>query len=184
MKKIFTPQIALFLCLSGFFCLGTATLKAMPIPQSGAGEIPALASDAAKQIPTFFINQPFTDPDSVAIFQQCLNLSGLQAFLEKNADGSFKQLNVLIHSIPFPSDGSVTHHNTAIRQVSKSDVKTDNTIAYFYFHEFKIDGSNAYVDYVYNYDQSAPNPKIQLIHLDLKKNGADWTIVNTKMEGR
>jgi hypothetical protein len=184
MKKIFTQQIALFLCLSGFFCLGTPTLDAMPLYRSHTGEISAHQANLATNTPSFFINPAFTDPDSTAIFQQCLNLSGLQAFLEKNANGSYKQVNVLIHSIPFPADGSVTHNGTAIRQVTKSEVKTDNTIAYFYFHEFKIDGSSAYVDYVYNYDQSATSPKMQVIHLDLKKTGSDWSIINTKMEAR
>lgn len=184
MKKIFTQQIALFLCLTGFFCLGIKTLEAMPLYRSDAGEIAARKASPVIRTSPFFINQSFTDADSVAIFQQCLNLSGLQAFLEKDANGSYKQLNVLIHSIPFPADGSVTHHGTAIRQVTKSEVKSDPAISYFYFHEFKIDGDNAYVDYAYNYDQSAPSPKIQLIHLDLRKTGADWTIINTKMEGR
>lgn len=184
MKKIFTQQIALYLCLIGFSCLSSTYLGAMPVIRPEAANVSATLADPAKTSLSIFINKPLADPDSVAVFQQCLNLSGLQVFLDKNANGSYKQLNVLRHSIPFPQDGSVMHNGTAVRQVTKGDVQSDKTISYFYFHEFKIDGSSAFVDYVYNYDQSATSPKMQVIHLDLKKTGSDWSIVNTKMEAR
>lgn len=184
MKKIFTQQIALYLCLIGFSCLSNTYLGAMPVIRPEAGTITATVADPATAPVSISVSKPLADPDSVAVFHQCLNLAGLQAFLDKNANGSYKQLNVLIHSIPFPQDGSVMHNGTAVRQVAKGDVKSDKTISYFYFHEFKIDGSSAYVDYIYNYDQSSANPKLQVIHLDLKKTGSDWSIINTKMEAR
>ncbi len=178
MKHIFTQRMAVTLFSAVMILSWYSSLAANHSVKLTKG----FANPKASQSMVLPIS--FSNTDSTAIFTQSLHLPGLQSFLEKDANGQYKQLNVLIHSVPFPEDGSVIHSGHAVLQVSKSDVKNNGITAYFYFHELKIEGSKAYVDYTYNYDITATTPKSQMIHVELQKTGADWTITNTKMEAR
>lgn len=181
MKKISRPQSVLALCFTCLSCFAFINIEAKCLNKNRSVSLKSSATIRVQK-PLLLLFTTSANDDSLKIFQQCFNLPALQSFLEKKIDGSYQPLNVIIHSVPFANDGSVLHNGNTIVQLSKADIRNENTNAYFYFHEFKIEGTIAYVDFVYNYDQSTVTPKRLGVHLDIQKTGSDWTITNTKME--
>ncbi len=122
-----------------------------------------------------------TTSDQALVLQKCVDLTQLQQFYPKNTDNSFQPLVIMQHAISFPTNISVAHSGDSLLFKSKSEVSSDS--AYFLFWKFDILGSNAKVDFIYNYDLLTTVPKVQKVTLELLKTGSVWNVTSSSILG-
>lgn len=125
-----------------------------------------------------------TIDDQAAVLQKCIDLPELQPFLPKNQDGSYKTVNVMQHSISFPGNINVAHQGKPLLFISKGLATGGTTEAYFLFNQFQVDEHKAWVEFVLYYEQTMSAPKMQVVTLQLEKTGTNWSITQSKIEGR
>jgi hypothetical protein len=116
------------------------------------------------------------------VLQKCIDLPGLQKYFQ-NANGSLpQQLYVMQHGVSFNTDIAVTWNGKPLVFMEKNEIISNNINAYFLFHTFEIAENSARVDFIYNFNDPAGQPKMARVQLDLQKAGVSWNIVQSKIE--
>lgn len=112
--------------------------------------------------------------DEEKIVQQCINLKQLQQLYPNHPT-----LYIMQHGVSF---GNIhpEHSKHAVAFLSKEQIKEQHPDAYFLFWTFKVDESNAKVEFVYNYDQNTTNGKEFKASVLLEKQGTNWIIKNNQ----
>jgi hypothetical protein len=124
------------------------------------------------------------EKEQAQVLQKCFGLEGLQAYYPKNTDGTYKPLQILQHGVSFADDLDVSYAGNPVALIQKASLAADRIEAYFLFYEFAITGKSAKVRFVFNYDQTTNQKKMQVVSLELQKEDDAWNIVQSKIEGR
>jgi hypothetical protein len=122
--------------------------------------------------------------DLAAVLQKCLDLEALQPYYPKGPDATYQALHILQHGVSFPTGLPVLKAGKPLVFIDKAQLAATNPDAYFLFYEFLITDKAAKVDFVFNYDQTGSQPKMQVVSLELEKKDQAWHLVQVKIEGR
>lgn len=125
-----------------------------------------------------------TPGDVTMILQKCIDLHDLQQVYPVNNDGSLKQLNVLQHGVSFPSNTNVSKSGLKVRFVDKNQLAAENIKSYFLFWKFEIIQNSANVDFIYNFLDSENLSKMTHVIVEMQRTGTEWTVSNSKTEGK
>ncbi len=110
--------------------------------------------------------------DRAQVLQTCLDLEQLQQHYPRDNRGNIKQINIMQHGVSFPENISVVKNGLRPIFLSKQQINSTGTLAYFLFHDFTISSTSATVAFVYHYSVADQF----VVYLDLEKNGSTWSI--------
>lgn len=127
---------------------------------------------------------PLISGDFSEVLQKVIDIPQLQTLYPKNADGTFKPLQIMRHGVQFPPELSASHQNKSVEFIDKAVATSGNIAGYFLFNQFEVRESKAWVDGVFYFDQQSSDRKTEVFTLELEKKDGSWVITNAKIERR
>ena len=121
--------------------------------------------------------------ETTSVLKICLELPELQQFYPKQSDNKAYALKIMQHGVSFPTSIVISHDNSSVLFLSKSQINENNENAYFYFNEFFVESNKARADFTFYYDVQSAS-KMQVVSLEFQKNSSGWFISNKKIESR
>lgn len=124
-----------------------------------------------------------TSDDVKAIVKLCIDHQPLESFFPKDAFGKSKQLVVQLHGIDMEGI-ALSKFDKPVLFLDKKAMGSHLPEAFFLFHNIRMEGDNAWVDFLYDYVPSSMESGKVLVELQLRRDTGNWEIFNSKMEER
>lgn len=127
-----------------------------------------------------FCSNGQTIADQSAIVQKCLDLSELQPYYPKAADGSYEKVYIMQYPTVFPATLEVSKFGKYVPLADRREIMKENAQAYFLFQSVEMEESKAKVafDFLFNF---AKNSTWVSVTVDFQKVGNAWTVTGSKL---
>jgi hypothetical protein len=115
--------------------------------------------------------------DTAIVLQECLNMPALQKYYPRNADNTYKQVNIMQYPVSFPVNLQVSKFGMGILFKERGEIYSSKAEAFFIITTFLIEGNDATVEFDYNYKYTT-TPKAIEVSLKMHKTGTQWSITS------
>lgn len=120
--------------------------------------------------------------DQSMVLQKCIDLPELQQYYPMDADGNFKPIYIMQHSINFPDNLNLDGFSKKIVFMTKDQIYKNNVDAFFQFEKFDILQNSANITFTYFYDLNIKSLIKQIVPIELLKAGDSWNELTIKLE--
>lgn len=125
-----------------------------------------------------------TNQDYNQILSQCLSLQQFKSNLPLDANGEVLSPVIMYHGISFPSNLSVEVYGKSVVFNTKEQINTTGVESFFMFRELKVNGNNAFAEYIFYYNYDGTYNKYIKASVSLQKSKlGNWQIINAQVGG-